>query len=183
LSREAREKVDIKKLPAWKLLLLILSIVLAGLALPSRFVVSTSASTAHRIFFNTAPIELKKGDYVVFYLTKRGAYYKDYKGKRLIKKIVCDEGDTLKVSEKLVFYKEKEKTKKEIRKQYWCNGQWLGEALTHDSKGVKLNNFVYNGKIPEGKAFVMGEHYRSYDSRYWGFLDKKEIIYKAIPLI
>ena len=181
--KEKGSKVNLKDLPAWKLILLILSLVLAGTALPSRFVVSTSASVAHRVFFNTAPAKLKKGDYVVFKLTKRGAYYKNYKGKRLIKKIVCDEGDTLKVTEKLVFYKEKGKTKKEIRKQYWCNGEWLGEALTHDSKGVKLKNFVYNGRIPKGKAFVMGEHYRSYDSRYWGFLDKKEVKYKAIPLI
>jgi len=177
------KRLNVKELPNWKLLLLLLSLILAGMAVPSRLVVSTSASLKHRIFFNTIPSDLKKGDYVVFNLGYKGVYYKQYRGKRLVKRIVCDEGEILRVTEELVFYKEKGVTKKEIRKQYWCNGEYLGEALTHDSKGVKLHNFVYNGVIPRGKAFVLGAHYRSYDSRYWGFLDKSKVLYKAIPII
>lgn len=60
-------------------------------------------------------------------------------------------------------------------KRYFCNGKEIGKAENTDSKGVKVNNFVFNGYIPNGKYFVMGTHQKSYDSRYWGFVDKSNI--------
>ncbi|EAL3751808.1 S26 family signal peptidase, partial [Campylobacter coli] len=35
--------------------------------------------------------------------------------------------------------------------------------------------FIFNGVIPKDKFFVMGTHPRSFDSRYWGFVDRKDI--------
>jgi len=157
-------------------------IIFAGALIPSRFVVSTSASLEHRIFIlNHTPdvSRIKKGSYVVFYLDESDKFYG---GKRLIKRVSCDEGSVLKVTEKMVFYREGKETKKELRKQYFCDGEYLGEALTHTSKGDKLSNFVYNGKIPEGYVFVTGTHPRSYDSRYWGLLKKTDIIALAYPV-
>lgn len=46
--------------------------------------------------------------------------------------------------------------------------------------------FVYKGgetvTIPEGQFFVIGTHPGSYDSRYWGFINEKNIIGTAYPL-
>ncbi|MCX5814699.1 MAG: S26 family signal peptidase [Proteobacteria bacterium] len=46
--------------------------------------------------------------------------------------------------------------------------------------------FVYKDgetvTIPEGQFFVIGTHPGSYDSRYWGFINEKNIIGTAYPL-
>lgn len=60
-------------------------------------------------------------------------------------------------------------------KRYFCSGKEIGKAENTDSKGIKVNNFVFNGYIPKNKYFVMGTHQKSYDSRYWGFVDKSNI--------
>jgi len=36
--------------------------------------------------------------------------------------------------------------------------------------------------IPEGKLFVEGDTKYSFDSRYWGFVDKSEIVGRVIPI-
>ncbi len=36
--------------------------------------------------------------------------------------------------------------------------------------------------IPEGKYFVVGETERSYDSRYWGFVDASWVVGRACPV-
>lgn len=40
---------------------------------------------------------------------------------------------------------------------------------------IKVEQFIFNGVIPKDKFFVMGTHPRSFDSRYWGFVDRKDI--------
>jgi len=42
---------------------------------------------------------------------------------------------------------------------------------------------VFNGKVPEGTLFVSGQHRDSFDSRYWGFLDRKKVEAIAHPLL
>jgi len=46
-----------------------------------------------------------------------------------------------------------------------------------------VNIKICEYKIPEGYYFVVGTHPRSYDSRYFGLISKKEIISKIEPLL
>ncbi|HEB7569746.1 S26 family signal peptidase [Campylobacter coli] len=75
------------------------------------------------------------------------------------KYVRCEEGETLNVK----------------GLKYYCNNVFLGEAKTTDKDGNKVEQFIFNGVIPKDKFFVMGTHLRSFDSRYWGFVDRKNI--------
>jgi len=46
-----------------------------------------------------------------------------------------------------------------------------------------MSRFVYNGAIPDGMYFMMGSHKDSYDSRYYGLVDKDRFIGGAYPLL
>lgn len=106
-----------------------------------------------------------KKPYVEFPVYFKDKYFKnaDY----LVKILACDEGHYLNVDEK---------------KNYYCDGEYLGKAVDTDSLGKPVNHFVWNGIIPKGKAFVIGTHPRSYDSRYFGFIDKDKIIRYLYPI-
>ena len=85
----------------------------------------------------------------------------------LIKILACDEMHYLTVDKD---------------KNYYCDGKFIGKAVDTDKNGNPVKNFVYNGQIPLGKAFVIGTHQRSYDSRYFGFIDKAKIIRYLYPI-
>jgi signal peptidase I/conjugal transfer pilin signal peptidase TrbI len=146
-------------------LLLILSLIIAGSMIPSRFTVNPTPSLGTKLFFlKRSPDTVSKGDYVVFKMKETDRHAP---GKQLVKQVTCDEGDRLTIKEN----------------EYWCNGKdSLGKAKDMGLKGERLDPFVYNGIIPKGVCFVSGHHKDSYDSRYWGFLSKKEVNALAYPL-
>ncbi len=103
--------------------------------------------------------ELKNGDVIKFKMTKQTPY-SPTKDIDYAKEIKCLPGDTL-VTKGL---------------EYYCNDQLLGRAKTIDSQGRPVTTFFqYGGVVPNDSYFVMGTHKDSHDSRYWGFVDKKEI--------
>jgi len=104
------------------------------------------------------PDEVIKNKMYVFKFPYSTKYYK--KGELFIKYAKCLPGDKLEVRG----YK------------YYCNGKYFATAVKTDSKGEPVKHFEYNGTIPQNKYFMYAPHPQSYDSRYWGFLDKKEII-------
>ncbi len=59
--------------------------------------------------------------------------------------------------------------------QFWCGDVLLGAVIAKTWDGKPLTPFVWNGPIPEGKAFVMGEHPRSFDSRYFGLVETQRL--------
>lgn len=112
---------------------------------------------------NTNIDALKKDDIVGF--TYKHDDYPFYKnGQSFIKYVACMEGDTLNI------------TNGEVR----CNGKYLGSQIKKDSKGNVLPQFTYNGVIPKDKYFMWTPFAKSYDSRYWGFVDRNDILGKAI---
>jgi len=106
----------------------------------------------------------KRGDIVVF-------IYPEDRSKDFIKRLVGLPGDTVELREK----------------QILLNGQpWK------ESYGVHSDSLVIPGavqprdnfgpvKVPEGQLFVMGDNRdESYDSRFWGFVDMKDVLGKAL---
>ncbi|WP_233981870.1 S26 family signal peptidase [Pectobacterium versatile] len=55
-------------------------------------------------------------------------------------------------------------------RHFFCNDLLIAIALEVDSQNHMLPFFTYDGVIPEGKAFVVGDTDQSFDSRYWGFI-------------
>ena len=95
-----------------------------------------------------------KGDYVNVEVP--GAYIgrKD-EHVTLSKRIGCVAGDTLTFK----------------NRAHFCNGEFLGRVLDRTHDGRWLKPFVWNGPVPAGKVFIVGTHERSWDSRYFGFVD------------
>ncbi|MCK9231261.1 MAG: signal peptidase I [Syntrophales bacterium] len=110
--------------------------------------------------------EPKRGDIVVF-------IYPEDRSKDFIKRVVGVAGDTLEIRNKKIF----------------LNG------LPYDDKhGVYVDDFIIPGAIqprdnfapvtvPKESLFVMGDNRdQSYDSRFWGFVEQKDVMGKAMVI-
>ena len=136
--------------------------------IPSRFAVTLTPSTDHRIFFlKSGPVEkeLEKGTYVMFDI--RSEYIANGVSQRVIKRIACGEEEDF----------------SRIGDTFYCNGNKIGVAKSRSLTGMRLPRFFFNGRIPAGMIFVAGQHRDSYDSRYFGFLRKEEVQAIAYPLL
>ena len=148
---------------------MITSIAAVGTALPYKISVTITPSLNKRLYWiNHNPAHVGHGDYVLFHFrNEKIASIMTDKSRHMMKIIGCDEGETLTV---------------DANKNFCCNGEYLVKAKDLSLKGEPLQHFRFNGKIPEGLMFVMGQHKDSYDSRYFGLLEKTRVIAKAYPL-
>ncbi|MEW6489589.1 MAG: S26 family signal peptidase [Thermodesulfobacteriota bacterium] len=136
--------------------------------LPPRLCVTTTDSLRSRVFFlrdRGIAGEIGRGDYVRFERVHPWAGTSEPVS--LLKEVGCGPGDELRVY---------------ATGDVYCNGDYLGWALAEDSEGNPLPLFRFDGVIPEGKLFVVGHHPRSWDSRYFGFVDVEEVLNRAYPL-
>lgn len=106
----------------------------------------------------------EKGDIIVF------KYPEDPK-KDFIKRVIAKEGDLLESRDKVIY----------------VNGKAVMEPYTYHSdrnirpKGNDVRDNFGPLVVPLNKVFVMGDNRdQSYDSRYWGFVDAKEVKGEAL---
>lgn len=107
--------------------------------------------------------EPKQGDVIVF-------IYPEDRSKDFIKRVIAVGGETVQIK----------------NKQISVNG-----VLYRDSAGVYVDEHIIPGsmqprdnfgpvRVPSGHLFVMGDNRdQSYDSRFWGFVDLKDVMGKA----
>jgi len=107
-----------------------------------------------------------KGDVVVFKFPKDRSI--DY-----IKRVVGTPGDTVEIKDK----------------QVYVNGVLAVEPHAHISTPAILSSSASPRDnfgpilVPEDRIFVMGDNRdNSYDSRFWGFVDQKDVLGKAFIL-
>jgi signal peptidase I len=105
---------------------------------------------------------INKYDYISALPPLENNYIPD--GEKIIKQIVCVEGQEL-VSSGGKFY---------------CDGELVAVALNKDSSGNAINHFSFNGTIPKNSFFVIGDNPKSYDSRYFGFIERDNVMGVAI---
>ena len=143
-------------------------LLMAGAGIPSKFSVTLTPSLRYRVFYldkSPDPGSIGKGDYVMFVLNAPGI--DNGRPCNLIKEVGCAEGDTLTVT----------------GKDYYCNrSEYLGRAKDISLKGEHLENFKFSGTVPKGMIYVYGDQKDSYDSRYFGFIRKADVIAKAYPV-
>jgi len=80
----------------------------------------------------------------------------------IVKRIGCMPGDTLTNN----------------GAKFYCNGKFLGKAREDD----RHQPFVFNGTVPPGQVFLVGDQEGSYDSRYFGFKPLADIEVVLRPL-
>lgn len=165
LSRAIR----LSRISSWRLWLLVVAAVVIGTLLPRRIGITLTPSLDHRVFWmDRNPERVGRGDYVFFVDPELARKVGKPDVPNFFKRIRCDEGDILTV---------------DAAKQFFCNGEFLGVAKDYSRKGEKMQYFAFNGKIPPGSMFVMGEHRDSYDSRYFGFVEKSRVRARLYPLL
>lgn len=133
--------------------------------LPWRIEITEDQSLPYTVWLTHSGYNPIKDKYIEFPPPVHNKYTKGVK--TLIKQVGCTEGQLLATNE---------------LNEYTCNGFYLGTAKTTDRQWKRVSIFKYNGTIPSGKVFATGTHPRSYDSRYFGFVDVATIERGASPL-
>ena len=141
----------------------IIAVVVTGTIIPRHLGIILTPSLDHRVFWvSRKPQHVGRGDYVWFVDQELARKVGKPEVPNVFKIIRCDEGDILAV---------------DAAKCFFCNGEYVGMAKE------TMPHFTFDGKIPPGFMFVMGEHKDSYDSRYFGLVEKSRVIARLYPLL
>ncbi len=154
---------------------LVVLVLLIGMLIPGRICITLTPSLNKRVFWMSHNVEnIQRNDYVLFTLDT-GHLSPDVsipddvrKGDevQVMKRVACVTGDLLKVDGQDYFY----------------NDSFIGRSKLLSIKGKRLTPFTYNGIVPEGLVFLIGDHPDSYDSRYYGFIDRMTFQAHAWPI-
>lgn len=134
----------------------------------SKVGINKTESVYFRLYIIDNNKNFNRNDYVLFKASKNYPFFIK-KGEDIVKKVACISGD------KLTVYDNK----------YYCNNVPIAEYKTIQSQfyGVFKPLYYHNYIIPKGYVFVVGDHYRSYDSRFWGLLNENDIVSTVTPIM
>ena len=136
-------------------------IIISMLVFSKYLAVNVQSSLPIGIYVIIPAKEVKKNDIVVFDLDKKyDKYYKTRKIKYPMKRIVADSNDSLEIKRNRIF----------------VNDESYGELLPLGLEKPSL-------KIDKGCYYTLSKQPNSFDSRYYGQVCRKEILYKAYFLI
>ncbi|MGL4976791.1 MAG: signal peptidase I [Cetobacterium sp.] len=135
-------------------------------------VINLSPSMEKGIYLLKDIKKLKKGDVVLLSIpknTEKIIYSRKYLPqniKTLLKQVVAVEGDLIEIADNKLY----------------INGSYVKDLSSKDSRGRVLETFVTNGKLKKDEFFLLGTKENSYDSRYFGAVNRVEILKQAILL-
>ena len=136
-------------------------IIISMLVFSKYLAVNVQSSLPIGIYVIIPAKEVKKNDIVIFDLDKKyDKYYKTRKIKYPMKRIVADSNDILEIKRNRIF----------------VNDESYGELLPLEIEKPSL-------KIDKGCYYTLSKQPNSFDSRYYGQVCRKEILYKAYFLI
>jgi type IV secretory pathway protease TraF len=141
---------------------------LAGTFLFRHINVTNTPSLNTRVFFLRFDVDkarIAKGSYIVCRLPDAG-FFRNPENLMVTKRVECADGQRLDTR----------------GRDFFCEGRYLGRGKEHTLNGKKAEIFSFNGRVPEGAFFVMGDHPNSFDSRYFGFVWRKDVKAIAYPL-
>lgn len=101
-----------------------------------------------------------KSDYIIVKWDKDNDVMGLKKGQFLTKKVFCSPRMTL---------------KREVN-QFYCNDSPSNIIKEHSRNGTLLQAFDYNGELNSTSYFVEGDNPFSYDSKYFGLVDRDQIV-------
>ncbi len=102
----------------------------------------------------------QRGDVIVF-------IFPEDRSKDFIKRLIAGPGETVEIKEGKILINGEEVTDPRIANTYYYNRGEYGQ------EGVPIS-------VPPGHYFVLGDNSSSsHDSRYWGFVDEKDVLGRA----
>jgi conjugative transfer signal peptidase TraF len=67
--------------------------------------------------------------------------------------------------------------------RFWVNGVEVAQVFHFYAPGKKLPQYYFCGRVPKDQYFLLGpQHPHSFDSRYFGFVSRSQIIGNAVRL-
>ncbi|MDR2878611.1 MAG: S26 family signal peptidase [Fusobacteriales bacterium] len=142
-------------------IIIYVTVILSIIILSPYLVVNIQPSLPIGIYLRIPAKKVKKNDIVIFDLDdKYDKYYKVRKIRYPMKRIVADYNDRVKIKRNRIF----------------VNEESYGEILPLDMERPSL-------KIDKGCYYTLSKQINSFDSRYYGQVCQKEILYKAYFLI
>lgn len=142
-----------------KVVLALISIYSIMYLLGYKILISNTESLPYTLFLQTPKKEFTAGSIVTFKYQFKN-YFKYTQGDNFTKIIGCSQGQTI----------------LRIKNDFYCNGGMIGTALTKDGKGNFIESVDFNEIVPQGKYFMIGTNPKSYDSKYFGYVDEKDIL-------
>jgi conjugal transfer pilin signal peptidase TrbI len=141
-------------------------LLLGGLAcfVPGYFSVTMTDSVNHRVFFvNRHSRNCHPGDYVLFSLPPTDPHYPS---QVVVKKVRGAAGDVI----------------RQAGRKFYLNEQYICAAKEYTLKGDPIDATPFQGKLAKEEIFVLGEKKDSYDSRYFGPVNREQLIGVAYGL-